>query len=309
MLHVDGLEPGGGLPVGAERVVVLGPDPADPLRHLHDLPAQGLRLAPDGRHGAFQAQHPLDVLPELERALDLTAEVAHPGLDPVHLRARVGKAFGLLLRRRQPRAQRLEILDLSLDRHAALAQRVQLGGPFHHRRQLTELLRGGFSAGNEGFERGCDIRSTLVDGDHGFVVAAAAFQERDHGSLQDRARKRRIGSDCARGGEDLDTRRTTARSATGVPARAAQVNEGAGALVPVRNRLRARRMGRWSRAVCAGSRAAPPAGASRPAGVVAVWRTERTRGRRGRRRRKGRRGPLTSLLRPLRPSPSFSVLQ
>ena len=65
MLHVDGLEPGGGLPVGAERVVVLGPDPADPLRHLRNLPAQGLRLAPDGRHGAFQAQHPLDILPEL----------------------------------------------------------------------------------------------------------------------------------------------------------------------------------------------------------------------------------------------------
>ena len=127
VLLVDRLEPGGGLAVGAQGVVVLGADPADPLGHLGDLAPQRLGLAPERRDRTLHAQHALDVLPELQRAFDLVAEVAHSALDPVHLLTGARQPLGLPLRLGEAGAERLEVLHLPLDRGAALPQRVQLG--------------------------------------------------------------------------------------------------------------------------------------------------------------------------------------
>ena len=159
----------------------MRPTPSD---HLGDLAAQGLGLAPERRDRTLHAQHSLDVFPKLQRAFDLLAQVAHAGLDPVHLLTGTHQPLGLPLRLREARAQRLEVLDLrstAVQRSRSVSSSADT---FHDRRQLTQLLRRGFRAANQSLQSGGDVRPILIDGDYGVVVAAAAFQERDHGSLQ-----------------------------------------------------------------------------------------------------------------------------
>ena len=136
--------------MGAEGVVVLGPHPGDVLAHLLELLAQGLRVAADGADRALQAEEPLDLLPQLERRVDLVAELAHPPLEAVDLGAGLGDPLDLRLRGREPGRGAFHPGHLPLDRLAALAQRVQFLGPLQDRRQRAKLLDDAFRPGDEG---------------------------------------------------------------------------------------------------------------------------------------------------------------
>jgi hypothetical protein len=226
VLLVDRLEPRGGLAVGGQRVVVLGANPADTLGHLHDLAPERLGLGAERGHRALEAQHPLDIVPEAQRALDLVAQVAHRALNPIDLLPGAREPLGLPLGLGEAGAQRLEALDLPLDGDAALPQRVQFGRPFHDRSQCAELFRGGFRAGDEGFELRGDVLPVLVHRDHGVIIAASTFQERDHGLTPgvergsfDRVGLRAVVKILTRGGPGHGVQRVCPRPAcTGVDA-------------------------------------------------------------------------------------------
>ena len=122
--------------MGAERVVVLRPDPADPFGHLHDLGAEAVRVAPESGDGTLEAQELVDLLPKQERHVHLVA------LDPLHVLGGVGRLglsallglgypLGPLLGCGQLGAEPLEPFQLAFDRHTALSQGVQLGRTLH----------------------------------------------------------------------------------------------------------------------------------------------------------------------------------
>ena len=124
--------------MGRQRVVMLGPDPPDAFRHLGDLGPQRLGLTPDRGHRAFQTQHPLHIVAKLQRAFHFAVQIPHSCLHPVDLFAGRAQPLRLTLRLRQPLAQGLQSFHLLLDRHAALAQGVQLGRALHDRSPAAE---------------------------------------------------------------------------------------------------------------------------------------------------------------------------
>ena len=88
--------------------------------------------------------------------------------------------LGLLFSQGHLTAEPKKTLDLALELRAALPQRADLRRPFERRTQRTQIVRGGFRPGNEGFEGHGDIAPARVDGNDRIVLAAATFQETDH---------------------------------------------------------------------------------------------------------------------------------
>ena len=76
--------------------------------------------------------------------------------------------------------QPLQPGHLALDLDAAFPQGIELSRSLQDWGERPEVVRGGFGAGDQRLERGGDISTARIDGDHRVVLAAATFQETDH---------------------------------------------------------------------------------------------------------------------------------
>jgi hypothetical protein len=176
------------VPVRAERVVGLRTHAGDVLAHLVELLAQTLRVGPYRADGALETEEAFDLLPQLERRVDLVAELTEPSLELVDLGVGAGDPLDLRLRGRDAGLGALHVHHLLLDRLAPLAEGVQVLGPLQNRRERAQLFQRLLRAGDERFECDRDVGTAGIDGDDSVVRAAAAFEEGDHG-IAPRARR------------------------------------------------------------------------------------------------------------------------
>ena len=156
-----------------------------------ELDAESVGIGPERCQRALQAEERFDLLAQQKCRLDLVAQAAHLGLEPLHIltgvgdpslrrRLRLDHPLDLFLGHRHLRAQPLEATHLPFDFHATFPKGIELLSSLQDRGERSEIIRGGFGAGDKRLQRHGEMGSARINGDHGVVVASATFQETDH---------------------------------------------------------------------------------------------------------------------------------
>jgi hypothetical protein len=123
------------------------------------------------------------------------------GLEPLHAfigvaqpdfgrGLRLDDPFDLLLRHAELASQLFQPGHLALDFFAPFPKGIEFSRTLQDRSERPQIVRGGFGAGDKRLQRGGNISSAGIDGDHRVVIAAATFQEADHWLLRNCARDR-----------------------------------------------------------------------------------------------------------------------